>query len=429
MRCALAVLALGGFFAQESPPPPETAAPPAPAQEDDAARRLQRLQKAFLWLEDEDPGVRDLGRQEILKAGREAVPLLEKKLTEKGVAEYARLLRQIDAAASAANENRWVHEKDLPTEAELAKDLPKLAPGTADKYVHAKLYEAWAHAKRGNFQKGYDLAKALETLEPKAATSDKVRQLRRYCDNMITQTSLVEAKVIQEKLAFVAGERAELTLRMKNLFRNAITIEYEKGTPANPGRGLAVVEIEIRTPEPTGSMLTLTRSSEIQFEPEIPIATGAQWERKFGLETDFGADDRELFRLVVVNVWTQPERISAGSFPFLKRIQFEPAVLKLVPRKHEKYVGDPLGGLKQVLESGDSADAISCAMLLEGDQKRRGVDLLIQELRAVRPGFKGDLKMRRTFIAHLLAFVTGERLGDDPARWEEWAKSGSPKPK
>lgn len=391
-----------------------------PQDPGEAERRRLRLEKAFAWFEDADAGVRELGRQELRHAGREALPLLERKLAEKGAAEVARLIREIDAAHG---ETRWVSEKELPTPEELAKGLPKLAAGAADKYVHVKLSEAIAYANRGNFQKGYDMAKALEVLEPKAALAEKVKQLRRYCDNMITQTSLIEAKVIQEKLAYVAGEPVELTLRMKNLFRSAIAIQYEKGTANIPGRGLAVVEIEIRTPEPTGSTLTATRSTELAFETEIPIAVGAQWERKFTLETDFEIDTRDFFRIVVVNVWTQPERITAGGLPFLKRVQFEPAVLKLVPKKHEKYLAGPLESLKEVLAAGDSPDAICCAHLLEGDQKEKGLELLVQELGAPpRPDFKGDMRMRRTFISHLLTFVTGERHGEDPKRWEEWMK-------
>ena len=55
---------------------------------------------------------------------------------------------------------------------------------------------------------------------------------------MITQTSLIEAKILQPKAWYVEGEPIELTARMKNIYKAMINLTWDKGTVADPGGGL-----------------------------------------------------------------------------------------------------------------------------------------------------------------------------------------------
>ena len=234
-----------------------------PQEADD---KQQRVRQALDWFGDKDAELSQSARTQLLALGKEAVPAIEKKLADQGALPLAQLLRDIDRNAPSPE------PYTLPAD----EDLVKVDKEAADKYVRSKYSEAMAYARKNQFQKGFDMATGLLALEPRHAIGDRIKQLRRYCESMITQTSLVEAKLVQEKRAFVAGEPVPLTLRLKNLFKNAVTIRYE-GAEGRQPEGLAVIEIEAALTTLKGESTSATRHLEFAFEGEIPLASGAQW--------------------------------------------------------------------------------------------------------------------------------------------------------
>lgn len=436
MRAAAVLLAL--LIAAGGPPQDPAPQEPSP-QDEDKVRRTTRIVKALGWLEDRDVDVREMGRLRLVEAGRDAVPYLEDRIAEKGAIDHVRALREIEQAGSVGD-RVWVDAKDLPVDAELLKNLPKLDKTAYDKYVHVKLAEAMAAAKKGNFQRGYDMSQALLTLEPRTPLADPLRKLRRWSENMITQTTLLEAKVIQARSAFAAGETVELTLRLRNLTKGALKVEYDKGTPDRPGKGVAVVEIETRVPDLGGTVLTLTRTDTLYFENQIPIATGAQWEKSFVLTTFADIEDGEHLREFTINVWTHPLKIETEGHPVMRRIQFEPAVVKRVPKKYEKFIEDPLEWLKKTMETGIVQEVFLCALLLDEPQKEKGMELLLGRLKEAQASFekaetalqKSKYQQGRYATSRILASISGQNFGEDPKKWDEWwqgrhAKAGKPK--
>ncbi len=391
-----------------------------PPPKDDGTAAGRQAQKALAWIRDGDPDLRELGRQALRRLGREAVPHIEARLKEQGALDLAVVLREIERAAPPEGA-RWVAPNELPSDEEASKNLPKLERGAAERYVQVRYYEALQAAKMGNFQKGYDMAGALLTLEPKAPAAEWVRKLRRFCDNMIMQTSLLEAKIVQKKLAYASDEAVELTVRLKNLHRKGITIKYDPAA-GRPAAGRVFVEIETRTPEFDGSLTTHTRSDEIAVEPEIPIAVGAQWERSYTLGAPAPAEGVEQLRILVVNAWMVPDRIDAENLPITRRIQFEPAVVRVVPKRYERFAEKPLEALGRMIDTGTFEDVFICSLLLEGEPKDQGIELLIRAMQEAK-----NLYMR-TRIGYLLTFMTDQRLGDDPKKWDEWNRSRSKKP-
>lgn len=380
------------------------------------ADRQKRIEQAMRWFRERDPEVRESARAELLLLGRDAIPAVERELTDRGALDLARLLRDLDKGAPAAAESFALPDEDLA--------VPKLEKDAADKFVRAKYMEAMAYARKNQFQRGYDMANGLLALEPRSAIADRVKQLRRYCENMITQTSLIEAKVIQEKLAYVAGEPVALALRMKNLYKNAMTLKYE-GAEGKAPEGLAVVEIESAISTLKGESTTATRHQEIPLEGEIPLATGAQWERRIQVETVFGLPDDFEVQTVMVNVWTAPSKIDTDGVNITRKLQFEPAVLKLVPKRYAQFLENPLEWLKKTIETEQPAqETWVCAQLLPPADRRKGAEILVHAME------KTDNPKYVPALARMLTEVTGERLGEDPKKWTEWlSKQGQDKKK
>ncbi len=391
---------------QETPPPKPD-------------EKAQQIRKALDWLADSDPEMRDMGCQQLLASGAAAVHFIEEQMNQKGAGDLLKVLREIEKAGPPADA-RWVSDKDLPA---IEETGPKLDKGEGDRYLRAKYAEALAFARSGHYSRGFEIVNALLTLEPQSSITEKARRLRRYCDNMVTQTTFLEAKIVQTKPAYAAGEPVELTLRLRNLFKKTVTLIYEKDASGAPDAGMAVIEVEASVSEIGGMSTTSVSSAELRFEGEIPIAMGAQWEKTFTLDTSFSANEPEQVRTFVVNASTFPVRIDMGGGFQTKRIQFEPAVVRMVPLKYEVFLQNPLEWLGKTIDTGTSQETFVCAQLLGPDQKDPGTEMMIRAMeKTTNPGYRGA-------IAVILAFVTGEKLGPDPAKWAGWWKEREKKKK
>ncbi len=399
-------IAFGALLLQE---PPE-----------DRAKREERIARLVEWLADPDPEVRAMGEKDLPAFGKSALPAVERKLEEKGALFLARMLRDLDRGRGEG----WVDEKAIRADAAdpALKELAKLDKGIADKYVQARYREALAYAQAKNYQKGLDLSSALLVLEPRSTASDAVRRLKRYCDTMITQTTLVEAKIFQEKICYAAAEPVDLTLRLRNLFRSALQIEYEKPGGGGPAKGVVVVEIEVRSTDWEGHSRSFFKHQELGIDGEIPLASGAQWERRFRLEVADELDDRLHVREVVVNAWTQPAKIETEGKTVTRRLQFEPGRVKLVPPQYSKNLENPLEALAAAMERGTVHDVFVATQLLPEDQKDAGADLLIRWLA------RAESEKGRIAAANLLASLTGQKFGTDARAWADWQRNREKKP-
>lgn len=405
------VMALGALLLQEPPEEPHK-------------RREARIAQLVEWLANPDPDVRAMGEKDLPAFGRDALPAIEKKLEEKGAGPLVKMLRELGGAPPKAA--AWVEEKEIKGESDDPglKELAKLDKGIVDKYVQGKYREALAYAGAKNFQRGLDLSSALLVLEPRSGASDAVRRLKRYCDTMITQTTLIEAKVFQERIFYASGEPVELTLRLRNLFKSAMQIEYEKPAGGGPAKGVVVVEIEVRITDWDGHSRSFFKHQELSIDGEIPLATGAQWERKFLLDVKDELDDRLHPREVVVNAWTQPGKIETEGKVVTRRLQFEPGRVKLVPATYVKFLENPLEGLKKTMEQGGGTahDVFVCTQILPEDQREAAIELLIRWLE------KAEVEKGRIAGAKILASLTGQKFGTDARAWADWRRNKGKKP-
>ncbi|HLY73847.1 MAG TPA: hypothetical protein VKU80_06975, partial [Planctomycetota bacterium] len=286
-------------------------APPQDKPDEESAKRSQKIEQAAAWLVDEDAEVREMGRKSIVEFGRTAVPAIEKKLAERHALELAQVLRSLDRAPGGPD--AWVAEKelrDLEADEQYKKEAERLSKDAIEKLMYVKYQEAMAHVRHKNYERAFEMANGLIALDSRSKHFDDYKRLRRHCENMITQTTLIEAKILQPKVWYVEGEPVELSVRMKNLYRAGMTLTWEKGTEKDPGGGLLLLDVDVTMKEMGGASSSDQRHQDLRFEEEVPIAPGAQWERKFTLDTSTAIPDVKQIRIVTVGGWSQPAKIA-----------------------------------------------------------------------------------------------------------------------
>ena len=384
-------------------------------QDDEAAKKARRVDRAIEWLAEKDLEVREMGRKDLIAIGPDVVPILEKKVAEKGATELVQMLRHFDKTPSIAD--AWVAEKELKeiqVDEEFRKAAGKISKSDGEKYLYVKYQEAMAHVRQKHYQRAFDLANALIAFEPSSPNIGLFRTLRRHCEHMITQTSLIEAKILQPKLWYVEGEPIELTVRMKNIYRAPITMTWDKGTEKEPGGGLVVFDVDVTMKEFNGFSSNDQRHQELRFEDEVPVAPGAQWEKKITLDASTAIADPNQLRIVKVGGWTQPMRMATDGVNITRKIQFEPALVKVIPKKYAQYLDRPMESFEKAIAEGTPREIHIASQLLEGPERDRATEMLIALLA------KSNTVVSKTTAANLLTAHTGQSLGIDPKRWENW---------
>ena len=394
-----------------------------PAPQDD---RADRIRLAIEWLADNDPELREAARKELIGWGREVVPKLEELLKAKGSLEVYRIVREIELGKSGpASEIPG----QLLSHEEFLRRIGKPDGTAADTYVRTRMAEIYKLFKERQYQRCFDMVNALLVLEPKSRYARELNQVRRVCDNMVTQTSMVRSRV-QAPHAAVVGSKVEFMLRMENQWKSGIDIHYDKEV----ARPIVVVEITVERMDPNGSVTKATRTEEFPMPREIPIAMGAYFEKAITLDTgaEF-SDDQDYIRLYTVGAWMPVVKIDRGpQAEVQKRIFFEPATVRLVPEKHKHLTDDPLGKLGKAMDAGTVNEVFMCALLLPEDQKTPGIELLVAALEKSYENLKRARDKHATkeeeyhktgmsIIANILTTMTGEKRGIDPISWRKYA--------
>ncbi|MDP6958129.1 MAG: hypothetical protein QF645_04880 [Planctomycetota bacterium] len=377
-------------------------------QDPDPQDKVRRIEQAIDWLSESDPDLRQAGRKILFESGPEAIPFLEGRITKKGLDAIYEVL-QILQARSGPESTRWVEEEELPLEEDFKKALPKVPKRQVDQYIFSKYYEAWSHAKSGNFQRAISVADALLLLEPKSRYRQKIGELRRYCDHRLTQETLCKAQIIPSKRIAIRGEKLECLLQIQNRRQKEIQFNFGAG-----GQGFAVINQTVRVPALRGDEHQSNQSHQVRFENEIPIAVEAQWEHTFLVDTGSELNISEDLQVITLQGWMLPQKIKLGAGSMTKRIIFEPAEIMVVSKKYEPDLTDPLAGLRRAIDSGTVNDVFVLSHLLEGEQKEVGIGLLIEQLVTAKT------TSGTTFLTQLLTFLTGEKLGSRGEKWVKW---------
>jgi hypothetical protein len=106
--------------------------------------------------------------------------------------------------------------------------------------------------------------------------------------------------------------------------------------------------------------------------------------------------------------------MSTDGVNITRRIQFEPATIKILPKKYERFRDNPLEWLEKMIAEGDPQEIYVCSQLLEGGDRDKGTEMLIKLLG------RSNTLTSKTYAANLLTALTGQNWGIDPRRWENW---------
>ncbi len=386
--------------------------------DNDDAKKTQKIEQAVGWLLDEDAEVREMGRKSVVEFGRDAIPAIERKLAERKATELAQMLRILDRASGPSD--AWVAEKelrDIEADEQYKKEAERLSKDSIEKLMYVKYQEAMAHVRHKNYQRAFDMANGLIVLDSRSSHLEDYKRLRRHCENMITQTTLIEAKILQPKVWYTENEPVELSVRMKNLYKAPMTLTWEKGTEKEPGGGFLLFDVDVTMRDLGGASISDQRHQEMRFEEEVPIAPGAQWEKRFTLDTSTSIPDKMQTRVVTVGGWSQPAKIQTDGVNITRRIQFEPAVIRIIAKKYERFLENPMGWFTKLIDVGDPQELYVCGQLLEGEDRDKAAEKVIQLLA------KSSTARGKADAANILNSLTGVSLGTDARRWESWLQN------
>lgn len=379
-----------------------------PSQDGGTRKQEKRIRQAVEWLLDTDPELRAVGRKVLIEMGSKSIPYLEGRLTKSGVEEIYKVLKVLLGRVTP-EENLWVEDLELPDTEELRKKAPPPLRKYIDRYIYSKYYQAFLLARRKNYRRAIKVVDALLLLEPKSRYHDQLQQLRRFCDQRLTQTTIIEAKIGLEKRIALVGDKVKCTLQLRNVRDRAISVGF------NPqGRGFAVVSMKIRVPTARGDVHEFTRTQTVYFSNKVELAKDGLWEHEFLLDTGTGLEIAGDIEIYSIHAWMLPRRVSLGTGALVKRVVFQTATLWVVPRRYEKDLKDPLAGLARSMKSGTVNEVFVLAHLLEGKEKSEGIGMLISALRQAKTA------AGRNFLCQLLTSLTGVKLGAMPRRWIAW---------
>ena len=412
------LILLSGFV--QDPPQPDKV-PPTKEQlqeEHDRRRRAAQIEEGVLWLLDQDPELSSLGRKRLLRFGQLAAPALEAELAKRDATKVFEVLRRI-LLAEAQGESRWVDDQELDLiHEQLKRKGHKLRRGAADRYVYAKFAEAHAIAKMGNTERGYRIAVGLLTLEPKSRYAKQLKTFRRYCEQRITQSTILQAGVFVDRDRVTIGDKIAFRLRLVNVSSEEITLTYgsRNGKPA----GRVLIPVRATIYDPTGSRTTVSAHLETDIDAEIPIATGAQWETVAELDTGAVFPESDFFRVFEISAWTLPSRMESASFRTVRKITFEPARVKVVPKMYRSLLKNPLNSLGEMIDTGNLNEVFCAAMLLGEEQRAMGMEMLVTAMESAGHA------LGRAVVANILYQMTDQKHGADPKAWRAWVEGRKP---
>ena len=149
---------------------------------------------------------------------------------------------------------------------------------------------------------------------------------------------------------------------------------------------------------------------------------GAQWEKVIEFDTGSVFPENDFYREFLISAWTQPVSIQLAGGRTIKKIIFTPVRIRVVPKKYAGMLQNPLQSLTRLMSKkgkGNVNEVFCAAMLLEGQEKAMGIEILITAMEA------SERWVGRAVIGLFLQQMTGAHQGEDPKNWRKWQKAGS----
>lgn len=385
---------------------------------EDYIKKVKRIEALVDLLEDKDEKMRKIARAELLQIGAGAIPFIEQRLKLKGLLEHHTLIHDIKERAQQQllKDAEAIEPKDpeLRWYAQLAEKIQGMPQDAVEKYIASKIFEAYAHVLKENYEQADKMLTALLSLEPKSLYADKIQQLHRYCENKVLSSKFLKATAEARPARVRAGDAINVKLALENLWKNPLSLTYPEKS-----KGVLFVSVEARAVEFNGAERGIRREEAFEIDNPVAIGVGQTWTREIAIQTKQDFDDVDCIRIYTLVARTKPQKIETGDMPILKGVNWPMLTVKVVPEKYKAYLDDPLKSLGDVMDgrgvdNGTVNEVFVCAMLVDEDKKDAAIALLIQALERANNNTAADV------VIHILMQVTGLRLGNRKQDWLDW---------
>lgn len=395
-------------------------------QSQDYIGKVKRIEDLLDLLEDKDEKIRKIARAELLQIGTDAIPFIEQRLKLRGLLEHHTLIHDIRERAQQQllmqAETIDPGDPELQWYAQLAEKIKGLPRDASERYVASRMFEAYAHVLKENYEQADKILTALLALEPRSLYAEKMQQLHRYCENKILASRFLKATAEALPARLKAGDPIRIKLALENRWKNPLSLTYPEQS-----KGVLVISVEARALEFNGAERGIRREEAFEIENPITIGVGQTWTREIEIQTKQDFEDIDCLRIYSLAARTKPQKIETGEMPILKGVNWPALTVKVVPEKYKGYLDDPLKSLGEVMDgrgvdNGTVNEVFMCAMLVEEERKEAAIALLIKALERANNNTAGDV------VIHILMQVTGLRLGGRKQDWLDWWKRRSAEP-
>ena len=289
---------------------------------------------------------------------------------------------------------------------------------TADEFLYQKSLEARRLADVGKHAEAQRLAEAIVALDEGSPQAWLLRRLARQARRRIAAKEVLEPTVAAAQLAYAVGEQPEVVFRLRNHQRRAVTIELDKGV-------LGEVDMTVTRRLLDGSMARLQRKLLIQLEtdePRILIGPGQVFEYPVPVRFEKGLPlEGFLVRVQIAGRFRPTRWGGGGGNELLENLSLEVPLTEfwMAPPGLQTGCEQPLEKLTAALLFGKLEPLFAAGWIAvwaaqeDPFLNEKVVATLIAHVDEVEPA-------RRALVALLLDAATGERFGDDSARWQSW---------
>lgn len=343
---------------------------------------------------------------ELKAIGAPALPAIERKIREAGGAGYFDLYKDILAATSSKDDPPARNARIEPLPPDMEPPAPP-AGNRREEYVHAKLCDGLKLYRRKSYGDAKTIATALLALEPHSMYKEQLRSLDALCGQELFKSAFFRTAIVPDKEIYEIGESVELTFRVENTSDNAITITF-------PGKWTMIVREEACGINPIGPTTGVQGANVFEFDREIAILSGASWEKKYLHDSSQEGIDPSIFRTLTVSTTPGNIVLQTKEGAVEGHLAFDPLTVKIVPKGYREKNNDPLAALTDAIDHGTHNDVFMAAVMLNRDQERAGIDMLVSILKIKGSGSGAIIVMRA------LGCLTGKDFGTQAQKWVKW---------
>ncbi len=358
-------------------------------------------------LEEQNEQVRTHVHDELLDMGGKILPLLEKRIQEKGVSGCYKLIRDIEAKRKPT---KIIVETELPDPESFKKQLKPVDKNQISNFYLTKYIEAYELVRKGALEAANEILDSLVKLERFPPYQGEISQLKAYCDQRLIQTTVIAARISPAKTSILPGEKIEVEFVIENKSKDKLSIEFASGNQI-------LMQIQAHAFVLAGVENTIMKHETIEIDKNISIEKDKSWSKQFSLDLgqyQFSIEQANCVKYFYMWAYFSPTSISSVNGP--RVVPFSPTVVKLIPKGMETLLQDPVKSLKEAIEKEKLNDIFFLALAVENDKRNSLFDSMIDWLS------KTTSTKVSAAIAKSLERVTGRKF-NTIKEWQDWWKS------